>query len=79
MLTDYIHAAMRQATYEKLEDDSYYGEFPDLQGVYANAPSLEGCREELQSALEDWLLFSLINGFAVPPIAGIDLATARVA
>lgn len=79
MLTDYIRAAMRQATYEKLEDGAYYGEFPQLQGVYAHAASLESCREELRSALEDWLLFSLVNGFSVPPIGGIDLTAARVA
>jgi predicted RNase H-like HicB family nuclease len=79
MLTEYMHAAMHQAVYEKLEGGAYYGEFPGLQGVYANAPSLEGCREELRSALEDWLLFSLVNGFSVPPIGGIDLTAARVA
>ena len=48
MLTDYIFAAMRHAHYEILEDETYYGEIPGLQGVYANADSLEECRDELQ-------------------------------
>ncbi len=54
MLTSYIQAAMHRATYEILsEDGSYYGEIPRFQGVWANAPTLEACREELQSVLED--------------------------
>jgi len=79
MLTGYIAAALRVAHYEILEDGSYYGEIPGLQGVYANMGTLEATREELQSVLEDWLLFRLTNGFAIPPIDGIELATTRVA
>ena len=67
MLTDYIRAAMARAEYEMLEDGTYYGEIPGLQGVYANAPKLEACRAEFQSALEDWILFGLANGFTIPP------------
>lgn len=47
MLTDYVQAAMRRATYEILDDGTYYGEIPGFQGVYANAKTLEACREEL--------------------------------
>ena len=79
MLTDYIRAAMRRATYEKLEDSSYYGEIPGLEGVWANAQTLEACRDDLQSALEDWIMFSLTNNFPIPPIDGITLAATRVA
>jgi hypothetical protein len=53
MLTSYIRAAMRQARYEIVEDDgSFYGEIPLIPGVWANAKTLEGCREELESVLE---------------------------
>lgn len=79
MLTDYIRAAMERAQYEKLEDGSYYGEIPGLQGVYADGARLEACRVELQSALEDWILFGLANGFTIPPLDGIDLNRAKVA
>ena len=79
MLTDYIRAAMRQANYDKLEDGSYYGEIPGLEGVWANAQTLEACREELQSALEDWIMFSLTNSFPIPPMDSITLAATRVA
>lgn len=79
MLSDYIRAAMLRAEYEKLEDGTYYGEIPGLQGVYANESKLETCRAELQSALEDWILFGLANGFEIPPLDGIDLSSAKVA
>lgn len=56
LLTDYIRAAMRKAKYEILEDDgTFYGEIPGFQGVYANAPTLEACREELKEVLEGWI------------------------
>jgi predicted RNase H-like HicB family nuclease len=79
MLTEYICAAMKQATYDKLEDGTYYGEIPGLQGLYANEPTLEACRTELQSSLEDWIVFGLANGLAIPPIDGIELTTTKVA
>ncbi len=74
MLTDYIRAAMHRAVYEILEDDgSFFGHIPDCQGAWANAPTLEACRDELQSVLEDWLLISFRHGLPVPVIEGIDL------
>lgn len=74
MLTDYIQAAMHKAHYEILEDDgSYYGEIPGFQGVWANAPTLEACREELQSVLEDWILARVADHLSLPTVNGIDL------
>jgi predicted RNase H-like HicB family nuclease len=74
MLTKYIEAAMRHAHYEILADDgTIYGEIPDCRGVYANAPSLEGCREELAEVLEDWLLFRIHKNLALPKIDGLEL------
>lgn len=74
MLTNYIQAAMRHATYEILSDDStFYGEIPGFQGVWANAPTLEACKEELQSVLEDWILLGLHLHHSLPVVDGIDL------
>ncbi|HXB69655.1 MAG TPA: hypothetical protein VNY05_15500 [Candidatus Acidoferrales bacterium] len=59
MLTAYIRAAMRQARYEIVEDvGSFYGDIPAIAGVWANARTLEACREELESVLEGWVLLS---------------------
>ena len=79
VLSDYIQAGMKKAHYEILEDNTFYANIPGVQGVYANEPSLEACREELQSVLEDWILFSLQEGCSLPPIDGIDLNVAKSA
>jgi predicted RNase H-like HicB family nuclease len=75
MLTDYINAAMRQAKYEILPDDqSYYGEIPGFDGVFASASSLEECRAELMSTLEDWILFRVSRHLPLPVVDGLALA-----
>lgn len=73
MLTEYIDAAMRHATYEILEDGTYYGEVPELQGVFANQKTLEECRTELKSVLEGWILLGLQLGHPLPIVDEIDL------
>ncbi len=73
MLTKYIQAAMHQATYELLGDGTFYGEIPDFQGVWANADTLEACRDELQSALEDWMLVRISDSLPLRFLDGIDL------
>ena len=48
MLIEYIHAALEKARYEIIEDDeSYYGEVPELEGVWATGSTLEECRKNL--------------------------------
>jgi predicted RNase H-like HicB family nuclease len=73
MLTDYIRAAMHHATYEILEDSTFYGEIPEFQGVYANTLSLETCREKLQEVLEGWIILGLRLGHDLPTVDGIEL------
>ena len=74
MLTKYIQAAMRKAKYEILpEDGSFYGEIPGFAGVWANAESLEACREELEEVLEEWLLLGISRNHPLPVLDGIEL------
>jgi len=73
MLISYIHNAMKMAKYEIIEEGQYYGEIAGFQGVWAEADNLETCREELQSALEDWLVLGLRMGHKLPVVAGIQL------
>jgi predicted RNase H-like HicB family nuclease len=69
MLTEYLTATMQHARYEILSDDgTYYGEIPECPGVYANAPTLEDCRNELTTVLEDWLLFRVHKNLSIPII-----------
>ena len=80
MLNKYISAALRHAHYEMLEsNEGFYGSIPGIEGVWAQATTLEECREELSSALEDWLLFSLSRHQPIPELDGIDLTVREVA
>ncbi len=62
MLMQYIHSAMRKATYDKLEDGSFCGKITQCPGVIAFGESLYQCQEELQEALEGWIIVKLRHG-----------------
>jgi len=80
MLLEYIQAALSHARYEILPDDhSYYGEIPECNGVYANAATLEQCREQLREVLDEWILFRVHRNLPLPVVDGIELAIKDVA
>ncbi|HOF89117.1 MAG TPA: type II toxin-antitoxin system HicB family antitoxin [Armatimonadota bacterium] len=80
MLLKYLQAAMHQAHYEILADDqSYYGEIPGFAGVYANADTLEACRDELEEVLEEWLFFRISHHLPLPIINDMELKIKDVA
>jgi predicted RNase H-like HicB family nuclease len=80
MLTSYIRAAMRRARYEIVEDNgSFFGEIPPIPGIWANAETLEACREELESVLEGWLLLSVADHVPIPDIDGNRIEICEVA
>lgn len=66
VLDQIVRGAMCRAHYEILEDGTVYGEIPGFQGVYAQATTEEECREELQSALEGWIMLGLQLGHEIP-------------
>jgi len=74
MLTEYLRAAMKKARYEILPDvNTFYGEIPGFDGVYANADTLEGCRHELEEVLEEWIFFRISRNLSLPVVDGIEL------
>ncbi|MCB0228829.1 MAG: type II toxin-antitoxin system HicB family antitoxin [Anaerolineales bacterium] len=75
VLSDYLESAMAQASYDKLEDESYFGRVPSCTGVVAFGATLRECEQELQSTLEDWVLLGLKLRHALPVIDEIDLNT----
>ena len=80
MLLDYFKAAMRHARYEILSDDgSFYGEIPECNGVYANAMTLESCRDELKEMLEEWVLFRVYKNLSIPVIEGCEISIREAA
>jgi predicted RNase H-like HicB family nuclease len=72
-ITAYIEAALELARYDKLEDGSFAGEIPKLNGVAAFGRTLRECEAELRSTLEDWILVGLRMGHKLPVLAGINL------
>ena len=59
MLNEFIDKKLKAARYKLLADKSYFGEIPGVPGVWANARTLEKCRDELREVLEDWLLLKV--------------------
>lgn len=74
MLTEYIDAALRKAKYEILPDgEGYYGHVPELLGVWANAGTLEDCRESLREVIEEWVALGLRLGHDLPLLDGLEV------
>jgi predicted RNase H-like HicB family nuclease len=79
MLTAYIEAAMRHARFEWLDDSrEWYGEIPELPGVWATTDSQEECRVELREVLEGWIALGLRHGHDLPPVDGRTINVAAV-
>jgi predicted RNase H-like HicB family nuclease len=80
MLTAYIRAAMQHAVYEWLPSDQvFYGEIPELPGVWATAPTREELPATLQDALEGWIALGLSLRHPFPAIDGHTISVATVA
>jgi len=74
MITEYIKEALKRANYEIIEDEEpYYGEIPDLNGVWATGKNLEECRENLIDVIEGWIILSIKKGLPIPKIGEISI------
>jgi len=80
MLMDYLRAAISSAHYELLGGgEGFYGEIPGFDGVFADGKTLESCRNELASTLEDWILLRISRNLPIPEVAGMNLRVKEVA
>ena len=68
---EYQAAVLRRAEYETLSDGTVFGRIPAIQGVWASAPTLEACREELREVLEGWMRLRLADDLDLPEIDGL--------
>ena len=74
MIREYIDAALQHARYELIDDEEpYYGEVPELQGVWATGKTLEGCRQELAEVIDGWILVRLSRGLPIPPVGDVQI------
>jgi predicted RNase H-like HicB family nuclease len=79
MIVHYCTEALKQASYKRLEDESWFAEIPGFTGVWANAETVEATRDELYEVLQEWLLLKLKDGDLLPIVNGIDLNTLNAA
>ncbi len=72
MIIKYIETALTKAKYEIIQEneEKYYGEIPELQGVWATGKTLEECRENLKETVEGWLIVKLKMGIPILQAAG---------
>lgn len=69
MITEYINAALQRARFEIIKDEEpYYGEVPELEGVWATGKTLEECRRNLAEVIDGWLVVRLRRGLSIPPL-----------
>jgi predicted RNase H-like HicB family nuclease len=79
VLTQYLQAALDRARYEIIKDEEpFYGEVQELPGVCATGMTLEACRANLASPVEDWILFSLAKGLPIPELGDVVLRQPRL-
>ena len=79
MLTEYIEEALRRARYEMIDDEEpYYGEVPELRGVWATGKTLEECRKNLKEVIEGWLVISIKKGLPIPQLGDLVVEDVKV-
>jgi predicted RNase H-like HicB family nuclease len=79
MIFEYCQKAVEKAQYKKLEDDTWFAEVPECQGVWANGNTVEECRKELITVLEEWVVLKLRDGDPVPTIDGLTVQVTKLA
>jgi len=79
MIAEYCGKALEKAEYRRLEDGTWFAEIPGFAGVWASAATVEHCRAELLSVLEEWLLLKLKDGDLIPEIDGHKIGISKIA
>ena len=73
MLLQYIQKALTKAQYKLLDDGTWFAEVPGFDGVWANATTVEGCRQDLMEVMEEWLILKIRDRDPIPQIEGVSL------
>ena len=66
MILEYCERALNTAQYKKLDDETWFVEILGFDGVWANAATVEACRNELIGVLEEWLVLKLRDNDPIP-------------
>ena len=76
-LAEYLDAAMRQARFEKMEDDSWFASIPALPGIWGNGLTHDEARVDLQDSLPSWIQVHTKAGNQLPELKGVRLSEPR--
>ena len=79
MILEYCQKVIEKAEYKRLDDGTWYAEVPGFKGVWANSETVEDCRRELISVLEEWIVLKLRDGDVVPEVDGLSVQITCVA
>jgi len=79
MIIDYCQKALEKAEYKKLEDGTWFAEIPGFRGVWAHGKSVEECRKELITVLEEWLVLKLRDKDPIPAVDGLKVEIKELA
>jgi len=67
MFQEFLIHYLNKANYELIKNGKiYYGEIPELKGVWATGKTLERCRQNLSDTLEGWVLLRIKKNLSVP-------------
>ena len=79
MIIEYCQKAIEKAEYKKLEDGTWFAEISGFRGVWANGKTVEECRRELLTVLEEWIILKLRDGDSIPEVDGFRLQITELA
>ena len=67
MIIEYVNEALKRVKFELINDEEpYYGEVTELQGVWATGKTLEECRHNLAEVIDGWLAVKTERGLPIP-------------
>ena len=67
MIENFIQRHLAKAKSKMIDNKKrFYGEVPELRGVWATGKTLEECRQELREVIEGWLILRLKKNLPIP-------------
>jgi len=79
MIFEYCQKAIEKAEYKKLEDGTWFAELSGFKGVWGNGESVEACRKELITVLEEWIILKLRDKDPLPEVDGLKIEIKELA
>ena len=79
MIIEYCQKTVGKAKYRELDDGTWFAEIDRFEGVWGNGVTVEECRNDLISALEEWLILKLQDGDELPVVDDLEIKVSEVA